>query len=1071
MRFCELWVKSFRGIAEARISLDPGLNLLFGPNEAGKSTLAEAIRAVLLLKATSRSADAYLPAAGGGAPEVALTYADDEDRVFRIHKTFGERGTATLEWSRDGTSFAREASGDAADAKLREQLSWGLRSPGGRGGPKGPQETFLTRALLAEQTGVSDILRAKLEDEASALTERVQSALAAAVEDPRFKRALALAARERDRFYSQNGRRSQKQTSPWKKAQSELNAARQELDAVAEEAQKVETLEHRLREQLALESDLRGRLEDAVDERARLRALRETENHRAALGEALEEAQRELDAGLEVKTQVETLKERLEALSRDLGEQASLTEEAAKAVEAARSEREVKREALRAAETAGEGPKLKLRRAELDQAIGALDAEAERLERRAADARALAEEEQAFSRLHEQVEAALAERPVEVDRAAVAARALERLRVEVEASRALEAESAVESARARLRRAEATLTRAEEAARRVEGLKQTEREVLDRLKGKAPLDHPTLERVRKLDAELKAHRAAASAGLSLTLTRLRPVELTIEADEGPARVVVPGVERATFEAARRLELALGDWARLSVQAGSADARRALEEAEAAWAEHARPLLARHGVKTVEALAARLRALEDDRRTLAETQSKLAEATVEAEARTEAEAERRAAQQALEEAEQVRARYPERPEVTPSAPLSELEAALERARSAQQEADQALAALDARLGQLKERATEQAEAVTSARARLGAPSADVLAGVKMRSAAIEAERGAHLSEREGLLQAIETRVASALAALEQAERALSASSGASEAAREELEAIRKTHAETSGRLEGAREALSKVDLEGLRERAATAAARLSEVPPTDFRADALEAAETGAAELERALKEAEREMLETRVALDQTGGRAAKQRLEDAQARFDEKKARQEEVELEASAALLLVETLKEAERKVAKHLGVALGEEVAQRFSDLTAERYGGVEIDKHLTTQQVYLGGAGLSPGQLSVGTQHQLATLLRVILAEHIGHPILLDDQLIQSDPGRLRWFREQLVRSASKTQIIVLSCRAGDYLETGNGASPPVHVVDVSKAIRRLGEPNGTQRSSADPPWSPA
>ncbi|PYV80993.1 MAG: hypothetical protein DMG05_30725, partial [Acidobacteria bacterium] len=41
--------------------------------------------------------------------------------------------------------------------------------------------------------------------------------------------------------------------------------------------------------------------------------------------------------------------------------------------------------------------------------------------------------------------------------------------------------------------------------------------------------------------------------------------------------------------------------------------------------------------------------------------------------------------------------------------------------------------------------------------------------------------------------------------------------------------------------------------------------------------------------------------------------------------------------------------------------------------------------------------------------------------------------DDQLVQSDNSRMDWFRELLIEKARSFQIVVFTCRPGDYLAT--------------------------------------
>ncbi|SAY38746.1 AAA family ATPase [Candidatus Synechococcus spongiarum] len=82
------------------LSLDfaPGLTLIGGANEAGKSTLLEALRRVLFLKATTSGAvvNALRSRTHPGVPTVELTFAA-RGRSWRLHKEFGgARGRTEL---------------------------------------------------------------------------------------------------------------------------------------------------------------------------------------------------------------------------------------------------------------------------------------------------------------------------------------------------------------------------------------------------------------------------------------------------------------------------------------------------------------------------------------------------------------------------------------------------------------------------------------------------------------------------------------------------------------------------------------------------------------------------------------------------------------------------------------------------------------------------------------------------------------------------------------------------------------------------------------------------------------
>ena len=60
MRFIRLKLDNFAGIATGHVEFGPGLNILYGPNELGKSTLAESIRAVLLMQSTSKAHEPWV---------------------------------------------------------------------------------------------------------------------------------------------------------------------------------------------------------------------------------------------------------------------------------------------------------------------------------------------------------------------------------------------------------------------------------------------------------------------------------------------------------------------------------------------------------------------------------------------------------------------------------------------------------------------------------------------------------------------------------------------------------------------------------------------------------------------------------------------------------------------------------------------------------------------------------------------------------------------------------------------------------------------------------------------------
>ena len=192
-----------------------------------------------------------------------------------------------------------------------------------------------------------------------------------------------------------------------------------------------------------------------------------------------------------------------------------------------------------------------------------------------------------------------------------------------------------------------------------------------------------------------------------------------------------------------------------------------------------------------------------------------------------------------------------------------------------------------------------------------------------------------------------------------------------------------------------------------------------------------------------------ELRKAEGALLASGGAAADERLRDLEAALQRAHEKRGALEADYEAWRLLGDTLKEAERTQATHLGNVLAPDLAARFRTLAGERYTGIALGPHLGLEGIDSGGGRREINRLSIGTREQLSTLFRLCLAERLRSALLLDDQLVQSDPDRLRWFRHALRQTANTgVQVVVLTCRPDDYLEPAE--SPPPHVVDLASVI---------------------
>ena len=70
--------------------------------------------------------------------------------------------------------------------------------------------------------------------------------------------------------------------------------------------------------------------------------------------------------------------------------------------------------------------------------------------------------------------------------------------------------------------------------------------------------------------------------------------------------------------------------------------------------------------------------------------------------------------------------------------------------------------------------------------------------------------------------------------------------------------------------------------------------------------------------------------------------------------------------------------------------------------------RSGNLVIGPKLETEGIELVGTQRDLTSLSVGTREQLATVLRLTIADVLGSTVVLDDQLVQSDASRMDWLR---------------------------------------------------------------
>lgn len=1104
MRLARIVVESFQAIQHADIELGPGLNVLHGPNDLGKSTLASAIRAALLLPPSSSEAEAYVPWYADATPRVALTFVDGDNRYWKVSKSFGTNGSAELHHSKDGLSYSLDSKGRVVEEKIRTLLAWGIPAPGGKGAPRGLPTSFIASALLAAQTDVDSILERTLDADADGSGRlRLTKALATLAQDPLFKKVLDAAQREVDACFTATGQPRRGKSSRFTEATNTVKRLREELLEI----------ERRIAESTSVEESVVLLREQAV------RAQGEVDEATSALGEATTAhdralaraaAQAELDVARRALAEIDAKVAYVEALATDAkGLEAELDakrkdlERAEAAKAAAEGGVRAADEAHRAATSADGARELELRRAQLAESASKLaglrkDAST-RLERatRAAEASAAAERARvnvvAARKVADTRKTELTEssgRAAEAKATLAGAKALVSY---VRWHAAAAARDAVERFRADaagLRTAAEAKDRgaAEAASRSVAAM-----EALEKRATVLPTNEQA-KNIAALERKVALAEAELGGGLTVVMRPRRAVEVRVLADGTQVIAEAALSSESKIDAKRAVEVLVGDMIDIEVTAGTADRRHALEELRARWRAEAAPVLELAGIATVEALQSALQQLGTDRAAAADIAA--------------------AAQRERDEAANMRAQasaLDERADHSASAAAD-----IEERRAAIGEVDLApLAASFAKLGAAKDLEAEKAQRVCERalieheEARAKADRESGVAAYQLSDAetrVVEAEaraqeasaglegadastvRAAAESELERLARE-EAEVSSVLNGLEaEATREVEAAakllalakSQAEAAARAAVEA--KSSVDTAhgrleahrGKCEEARRTLDALDRTGAASAVAVreaALAALPEAPPQTE--DLLAAAERRVDAARRALTEAKEELLQKEGALRHVGGNILRDESDRTREALLGAEARERSVETDAAAWKLLHATLRAVENEEGAHLGRALAGPVSARFTELTGGRYGALQLGTDLRAQSLEVTSISGTPdvlARLSVGSRNQLATLVRLSIAEQLKSAIVLDDQLVHTDGVRHAWFRDLLLRAALNVQVVVLTCRPADYvsrdeLDTDSAvrdiAGGSVRLIDASRVVKRWSSSSSLQR----------
>ncbi len=1086
MRLTRLEVHDFGPIRHAAVDLGPGLNVLYGRNDLGKSYLAHSIRAALLLPHTSTAHEEFVAWGTDATPRVILTFQTEDgvspegsewNTYWRVNKAFGKTAgaAATLERSPNGEQWSMEAKGRDVDGKLRRLLEWGIPEPGGKGKrlPRGLPSSFLTQVLLAEQGNTLDVFGDSLQgDPDESGKQLLGQALQALAQDPLFKNVLERSQKRVDEAFLPSGNRRRGRHDPFPKATLAIRQALQEHDLRKHQLEETE----RVREQLSDVSQERLRAQAALDDaQATAGALEEAWQAQRALreiGAQLAEAEGQIMKVTAAETEADNLSAALADHERQLSRANEALKNAEQAVEAARERRRQAESEDGAQRLELERERLEKRRLELQAAEQETRARLGTAQKAGARAKAVAELEPDVSKRQAALEAARTELAALVEKVA-----------SLETDRKLLAGVGAllrwRRAKAELEEATTARDRAAELHKQAAELRATAEAMIAKLAERKLPGVNEVQALRGLAHALEIARAGLKVGLSVHLRLTSIVDLEVSRDGGKPETKPAAMGDHDFESEREITLDLGNLARVEIQAGASEAREKAKELSRAWQEDVVPVLEAAGVAGVSELEEACRAAEGDRRRAREQQAEaerlearaveLTELAGQVDARAGRAKEREAAIQgydcsALETAAELGGDAETQLEALDRANAEVLERANARRENKRAEIDRA----ENDLLHLKRQLEDDQRQRDELAATFDEPWDTALSVAEAGLASIAADLRGVVARRDALETGHDTELANLRTAVETAAQQL-------EKARADVHKLTYERDRTKGALEAKRgqlgvlrEHAERVDMPSLRATygAAQAAAK---APGEASGARGEPVTEERLVEARRAVKEAKAALAEKSTdvdklqgALEQVGGDVAVEREKMALDALLLAKERERELDLDYGAWRLLVETLREAENEESTHLGRALVGPVSERFSELTEGRYGKIGLDPDLRTTGIEVAGDEREVGSLSEGLKEQLATIFRISVAQHLESMIVLDDHLTHTDPGRLGWFREVLRKSGEEIQIVVFTCRPLDYLVdeelVGEGVaidvSGKLRGVDLEGSVKRVG-----------------
>lgn len=1065
----QISVRHFAGIRSANLSFEQGLNVLHGPNEIGKSTLVLAMRAALLLQHGATAARDFADWHADQPPRVKLTFETEPQRIWRVRKSFGTGadGSSYLEFSRDGKTFAQEAKGREVDGRIRDLLRWGLPAPGGKGSPRGFSESFLATTLLADQREVAAVLDRSLDDDSDESGKgQLTAALQALAEDPVFRTVVARTQQRVDEAFTGTGQRSRRRGSPWIDLRDRRQAADQRRAEVRLRVTESDEARARVDKRREEFDEARSQLDNARRHRKRVDMAWDRQQSGDAVGAEIAKAERERDRIQGLHDDLDKAGRELSAAKQAVSAAGTGVEEAAETERRARDRLETARGHLAELERGDARQKRTIRKQEIENLRLKNRHRRTEVERVKADASGVRDLETATQRLRADLTAE--SREIAAARSRVQQAQQQDRQDDAEIRRITERAMGL-----KLRALRRQIAEIDESVRRAKELRsgaQAKSERANALRRSVEdlclPDSEQLEKLRALQTDFRIAEQTLQVGVSVEITPIRPLSVTTRADEGPPRTV-DLTRPVSVEAAARLRLELEGVGQIEIQGGRRDARQRASRLRTEWADATSGLFQRLAADSLEEVVAKCRAGE---KTLSEAADLAREAEQESgKAATLAGdpatiAERRRELQRLERqlgsilGERDLEEFVRRCATGDGADPATLEEQLESIRADRDRRTERIAGRQRHVsraeGGIESRQQEldkQEAALEENRNALDDPWESALAHAETELETLSIEDRNLEKEFEALEAGASNEIEQARTSAREGAQRLAVAKSRGATCSETLEAARAARDRLAGRVDERAALVRSEDLGAAHAHVKALHAKFAELPVPEM--EVTERDREQAAEAVRKLTEecnaGHAELQQAEGALQQVGGHSVQEQLAQADEAVKAIDRREGEIEIEYGAWKLLLETLREAEAEDAVHLGKALVEPVSRRVSELTGGTYGEVSIAPTLSTRHIEAAGSERELSRLSVGTRDQIATVLRLTIAEKLGSTVVLDDQLVQSDASRMRWLYEFMRECATELQILVLTCHPEQY-DTEDGH--PMRSIDLTEHIKR-------------------